>query len=205
MTNINLKNLERKAYLSYHEDGILDLFIGFNILLFGLWIFADMVYLAGAFVAISTPIYAQMKKQITIPRLGYVKFTPSRTAKSQKTIVLLVIAGFLAFIPGVLLFITTDMGIQAPIQFLIDYGMIVIGLAGMVLIATVTHLTEIRRLNIYAVLFFVIFLSGHFLNFPFAYYLIVLGTAILVSGAYLLIRFQHNYPLPLGDETHVQG
>jgi len=205
MNNINLKNLERKAYLSYHEDGILDLFIGFNILLFGLWMFADMVYLAGAFVAISTPIYAQMKKQITVPRLGYVKFASSRTAKSQKTILLLVIAGFLAFIPGVFLFITTDMGIQAPIQFLIDYGMIVIGMAGMVLIAIVAHLTELRRLNAYAVLFLAIFVSGHFLSFPFVYYLLALGTVILVSGAYLLIRFQHNYPLPVSDETHVQG
>jgi hypothetical protein len=203
--NINLKNLERKAYLSYHQDGILDFFIGFNILLFGLWILADMVYLAGAFVAISTPIYAQMKKQITIPRLGYVKFAPSRTAKSQKTILLLVIAGFLAFIPGVFLFVTTDMGIQAPIQFLIDYGMIVIGVAGMVLITAVAYLTELRRLNAYAVLFLVLFMSGHFLSYPFAYYLIALGTAILVSGAYMLINFQRRYPLPLGDEMHVQG
>jgi hypothetical protein len=203
--NINLKNLERKAYLSYHEDGILDLFIGFNILLFGLWILADMVYLAGAFVAISTPIYTQMKKQITIPRLGYVKFTSSRTAKSQKTISLLIIAGFLAFIPGVFLFITAGMGIQAPIQFLIEYGMIVIGVAGMVLIASIAYLTELRRLNIYAVLFLAIFLSGYFLSFPFVYYLIGLGTIILVSGAYLLIRFQHNYPLPLGDETDDQA
>lgn len=205
MNNINLKNLERKAYLSYHEDGILDLFIGFNILLFGLCIFADMVYLAGAFAAISTPIYAQMKKQITIPRLGYVKFAPSRMAKSQKTILLLVIAGFLAFIPGVLLFITTDMGIQAPIQFLIDYGMIVIGVTGMVLITTVAYLTELRRLNAYGILFLVLFVAGQFLSFPFAYYLIALATIILVSGAYLLIRFQQAYPLPLGDEMHVQG
>jgi hypothetical protein len=200
-----LKNLERKAYLSYHQDGILDFFIGFNILLFGLWILADMVYLAGAFVAISTPIYAQMKKQITMPRLGYVKFAPSRTAKSQKTILLLVIAGFLAFIPGVFLFVTTDMGIQAPIQFLIDYGMIVIGVAGMVLITAVAYLTELRRLNAYAVLFLVLFMSGHFLSYPFAYYLIALGTTILVSGAYLLINFQRRYPLHLGDEMHVQG
>lgn len=205
MNNINLKNLERKAYLSYHQDGILDFFIGFNILLFGLWILADMVYLAGAFVAISTPIYAQMKKQITIPRLGYVKFSPSRTAKSQKTILLLVIAGFLAFIPGVFLFVTTDMGIQAPIQFLIDYGMIVIGVAGMVLITAVAYLTELQRLNAYAVLFLVLFMSGHFLSYPFAYYLIALGTAILVSGAYLLINFQRRYPLPRGDEMHAQG
>jgi hypothetical protein len=205
MNNINLKNLERKAYLSYHEDGILDLFIGFNILLFALWMFADMVYLAGAFVAISTPIYAQMKKQITIPRLGYVKFAPARTAKSQRTVLMLVIAGFLAFIPGVFLFITTDMGMQAPIQFLIDYSMIVIGVAGMVLIAAVAYLTELRRLNAYSVLFLVLFVSGHFLSFPFVYYLLALGTIILLSGAYLLIRFQRAYPLPLGDETHVQG
>jgi hypothetical protein len=188
-----------------HRDADLDLFIGFNILLFGLWIFADMVYLAGAFVAISTPIYTQMKKQITIPRLGYVKFAPSRTAKSQKTILMLVIAGFLAFIPGVFLFITTDMGMQAPIQFLINYGMIVIGVAGMVLITIVAHLTELRRINAYAILFLVLFVTGHFLSLPFVYYLMVLGTIILVSGAYLLIRFQRNYPLPAGDETYAQG
>jgi hypothetical protein len=77
--------------------------------------------------------------------------------------------------------------------------------AGMVLIATVAHLTELRHLNAYGILFFVLFVANHFLSFPFAYYLIALGTIILVSGAYLLIRFQQAYPLPLGDETHVQG
>jgi hypothetical protein len=202
--NINLKNLERKAYLSYHQDGILDMFIGFNILLFGLWMLADMVYLAGAFTAISTPIYAQVKKQITVPRLGYVKFADSRTAKSQKTILLLVIAGVLAFIPGVLLFITTDIGIQAPIQFLIEYGMIVIGITGMVLIAAVAYLTEIKRLNAYATLFLVLFTSGYFLSIPFVYYLMTLGVVILVTGLYMLIHFQRRYPLPLGDATNVQ-
>jgi hypothetical protein len=202
--NVNLKNLERKAYLSYHQDGILDFFIGFNILLFGLWMLADMVYLAGAFVAISAPLYAQMKKQVTIPRLGYVKFAASRTAKSQKTMRLLVIAGVLAFIPGVLLFVTTDMGIQAPIQFLIDYGMIVVGVAGMVLIAAVAYLTEIRRLNAYAMLFLILFTSGYFLSIPFVYYLMALGTIIMGTGLYLMIRFRRRYPLPLGEVTNVQ-
>jgi hypothetical protein len=199
MNKINLKELERRAYLSYHQDGILDMFIGFSILLFGMWMLADMVYLAGAFVAIFTPIYAQVKKQITVPRLGYVKFASSRTAKSKRTILLLVIAGVLAFIPGVLLFITTESGVLAPIQLLIEYGMIVIGVAGMVLLAAVAYISEIRRLYAYSALFFAIFTGGYFLSIPFVYYIMMLGAMIMVAGLYLLIRFLRMYPLPVGE------
>lgn len=198
---INLRDLERKAYLSYHQDGILDTFIGFNILLFGLWLLADMAYLAGAFVAIFTPIYAQVKKQITVPRLGYVKFAPPRTAKLRKTTLLLVIAGVLALVPGLLLFVTTEMGMLAPINFLIKYGMIVIGVAGAVLLSVVAYISDLRRLYPYSALFLTLFISGHFLSIPFPYYLITLGTVILLSGLYLLIRFLHNYPLPTGEKS----
>ena len=201
MDKINLRELERRAYLSYHQDGILDLFIGFNIVLFGLWILADMAYLAGAFVAIFMPIYAQVKKQITVPRLGYVKFAPSRTAKVKKTTLFLVIAGVLTLIPGVLLFATTEMGILAPIQLLIEYSMIVIGVAGMVLLAAVAYISEIRRLYTYSALFLAIFTCGYFLSIPFFYYLMTLGAVILLSGAYLLIRFLYEYPLPVGDKS----
>ena len=201
MNKIDLKKLERKAYLSYHQDGILDIFVGLSILLFGLWILADMAHLAGAFVAIFTPIYAQVKKQITVPRLGYVKFAPSRTAKSKKTISLLTITVVLALIPGVLLFITTESGFQAPIQFLIEYGMIVIGVAWMALLALVAHITEISRLYAYSAVFCAIFTVGYFLSIPFFYYPITLDAAILLSGSYLLTRFIHEYPLPIGDQS----
>ena len=202
MDKINLRELERRAYLSYHQDGILDIFIGFNILLFSLWILADMAYLAGAFVAIFMPIYAQVKKQITVPRLGYVKFAPSRTARLKKTNLLLVIAGVLTLIPGVLLFITTERGLLTPIQLLIDYGMIVIGIAGMALLAVVAHISEIRRLYAYSILFFAIFIGGYFLSIPFFYYLMTFGAVILFAGLYLLIRFLHMYPLPTGEASN---
>ena len=202
MDKINLKKLERRAYLSYHQDGILDIFIGFSILLFGVWILADMVYMAGAFVAIFTPIYAQVKKQITIPRLGYVKFAPPRTAKMKKTTFFLVIAGVLAFIPGVLLFMTTEMGMLAPIHFLTEYGMIVIGLAGMVILAVVAYISEIKRLYAYSVLFSVIFTTGYFRSIPFFYYLLTLGAVILLSGLNLLTRFIRSYPFPIGEVPH---
>jgi hypothetical protein len=146
-------------------------------------------------------IYAQVKRQITVPRLGYVKFAPPRTVKTKKTISLLAIAGVLAFIPGVLLFITTERGIQAPIQFLIEYGMIVIGVAGMVLLAVIAYVSEIKRLYAYSILFFAIFTGGYFLSIPFFYYLMTLGAIIMLSGAYLLIRFLREYPLPVGGTS----
>ncbi len=195
---INLRNLERQAYLSYHQDGVLDIFIGLSILLFGAWILADMAYLAGAFAAVFTPIYAQVKKQVTVPRLGFVKFGPTRTAKTQKTVLVLVLVGVMAFLPGVLLFATTEMGILAPIRLLIDYGMIVIGVAGAAVLSVVAYLSELRRLYVYAALVLTLFVSGHFLTAPLPYYLMTLGTIILLSGLYLLITFQRKYPLPTG-------
>jgi hypothetical protein len=201
MNKINLRELERKAYLSYHQDGILDIFIGFNILLFSMWMLADMAYLGGAFVAISTPIYAQVKKQITVPRLGYVKFAPSRTAKAKKTILLLVVAGVLAFIPGVFLFLTTQKGILSPIQFLVDYGMIVIGVAGMMLLALVAYISEVQRLYAYSGLFVALLTSGYFLSIPLVYYILTFSVVIMGTGLYLLTRFLHKYPLSSGDPS----
>ena len=142
-----------------------------------------------------------MKKQITVPRIGYVKFAPSRTAKSKKTISLLTIAGVLALIPGVLLYVTTESGSQAPIQFLIEYGMIVIGVAGMALLAVVAYISEISRLYVYSAVFCAIFTGGYFLSIPFFYYPITLGAVILLSGTYFLIRFLYEYPLPIGDQS----
>jgi hypothetical protein len=112
------------------------------------------------------------------------------------------IAGVLALIPGIFLFVTTERGILGPIQFLVQYGMVVIGIAGMTLLALVAHISEIRRLYAYSTLFFTIFVGGYFLGIPFFYYLITLGAVILLSGVCLLIRFLREYPLPIGDKTN---
>jgi len=75
-----------------------------------------------------------------------------------------------------------------------------VGLVGMVLLAIIAHISEISRLYAYSMVFFVVFTVGHYLSFPFFYYPIMLGVTILVSGAYLLIRFLQRYPIPSGDK-----
>ena len=42
---INLKEIEKKVYLSYHQDGLLDLFLGMAIIFFGIGMATDQAYI----------------------------------------------------------------------------------------------------------------------------------------------------------------
>ena len=78
----NLKEIERKAYMSYHQDGLLDIFAGLYILGFGFGIFIDIVLdfglgaiiIPGGFIALALPIWFAAKRKITMPRIGFVNF-----------------------------------------------------------------------------------------------------------------------------------
>jgi hypothetical protein len=48
---IDLKDIERRAYTSYHEDGIIDIFIGLGLLSTSFYVYAEMAWLMGSFVA----------------------------------------------------------------------------------------------------------------------------------------------------------
>ena len=55
-------------------------------------------------------------------------------------------------------------------------------------------LSGIKRLYVYAALTLLVFVTDYLLNIPTYLYLIPLGTAILISGVVVLVRFLHRYP-----------
>ena len=63
-----------------------------------------------------------------------------------------------------------------------------------VLISVGAILSGIKRLYVYAALTLLMFITDYLLNIPTYLYLIPLGTAILISGVAVLIRFLHKYP-----------
>ena len=67
------RKLERKTYLYYHQDGLLDLIIGAMILGFGLNELTDTA-IWGFLAVLSIIAYVPLKNRITFTRLGYVKF-----------------------------------------------------------------------------------------------------------------------------------
>lgn len=190
---MSLKQIERKAYTSYHQDGILDVLIGISILGFAAMVIADMIYLGWMFFVVAISIYASAKKVLTVPRIGFVKFPQQRT---KVAILALVILGVLSNVLGLITFIQVESG-STPLWllFAIENYMLVIGVFGATLFCIAGYTLRAQRTYAYALLTLIIFVTGHFLYYPLQYYLILLGTLILLFGLALLIRFIRRYPL----------
>jgi hypothetical protein len=189
---INLKEIERKAYTSYHQDGIIDVTIAITVLMFAAVVISDMPWMGGIVGVLVTSIYAGMKKVITIPRIGYVKFPQQRT---QRLMILTVTLGLVAMIAGVFTFMQTlSSGVPDWLMFLIDNYMITIGVAVSALFLLGAYSFKTKRIYGYSLLTLVMFLAGHFFSFPLYYYLTALGSIILITGLALMIRFVNKYP-----------
>ena len=197
--SIDFKKLEQKAYLSYHQDGVIDLVIASVILCMAIseaidssiWnLFALLVVLA----------YIPLKRRITFPRLGYVKFNVNRRGVNMRIASAVPIVVLVLSLVGILLLMLSGRSSssplilavrQSPLLLYAIIGLIGFGVAGLVL--------GLPRLLIYALLSLLIMIIGHLLNLALWLALMLLGVVILVTGSVLLIRFLRKYPIAEGD------
>ena len=205
MTKQNtLRDIEKKAYMSYHQDGLLDIFVGLYALAFGLGIVADKildfsfaVIMPGILIAVVLPIWIQAKRKITMPRIGFVNFGTRGSNKLFAIFLGLMVAGLGAFFLFTLA--TFQNGRPEWIEtILFQYGMIWIGLGAAVIGSLFAYTMGLKRLYGYGLLTLGLFASGHFLSIPFEYLLLTIGSIIIASGAILLTQFIRRYPLPKG-------
>lgn len=195
-----LKKLSRKAYLSYHQDGLIDILIGLGILGFGLMI------LTGNFVFnmlswMPVIFYVPLKNRITVPRFGYVQFTSERTKRIKLVMALLVGMLFLAF--GLGLFVFASFEDMPPLleMAMAGDGMLLIGGLFALTMIMAALITRLDRLIIYAVLTMVILPGGSILGIEPEIRVVALGMIILTVGLYLLVRFLRAYPLPKDESA----
>jgi len=193
---IDLKEIERRAYTSYHEDGIVDILIGLCVFTLTFYVFAEMFWLMGAMIVIYTPMYMSMKQRITFPRLGQVTFSKSREGKTRRSFTFLVALNVVAVLIGFYFWMAFAGG-APPSWFplFVDYFAVVVGVIGAGILAVVARLSEINRFNRYAVATLVAIPSVKFLGTPFLIHIAVLGAFIGISGYMQLQRFKRKYPL----------
>jgi hypothetical protein len=190
---IELKEIERKVYTSYHQDGLMDISIAFIVLAFGIMMVLDMAWMGAIFAAVGIPLYAAAKKVLTVPRIGFVKFAPYR-AKAMQTIALVVFS--LLMLLGVVAFMQVEGGSTPTwLLFAIEYPMLVIGSSLAILFCLVGYTFRTKRMYAYALLSLTTFFAGSLMYFPLYYYMILLGTLLLLFGSAMLIRFVRKYPL----------
>lgn len=184
--NINLKEIERKAWTSYFQDGLWDIFFGLLFLTMGIQIFAYNVWFTLVILA-SVLVIVVGKRLITSPRLGHVKFGPARKVKQHR---LIAVIGISVIATGVLLWLAI-LGVGLPKT---AYAPILVILVALVF-GLMAYFMDFRRLYAYGLLFAISMALTEALDKPIGpiAFSISGGIALLI-GLVVLIRFIRKYP-----------
>lgn len=192
MENIDLKRIERKAYMSYQQDGLWDIFLGMILLSWGISMGSAVAGLAGVWIVGIFPLFLAAKRVITLPRLGYAEFPRVRQARTR----MLILFTITLFLGLLVMLVWTRGGSSGLREWLRSYFEIIFGtmVAGILCVLAAIHL--IKRLYVYAVLVFLAFAGAHWLDFHLKFSFMASGGIAVLSGLMILIRFLRNYPLP---------
>jgi hypothetical protein len=214
--NINLKEIERKAWTSYFQDGLWDIFLGLLLVSS-----AVSTWLSNTGVPSSTriPTYIGImvlgglvlwagKRFITVPRMGHVKFGPARKARMSKLrgvlfISVLVIAAL--FVAGLGIH---NARLQRPEWWLIGRmptASVIVILNFLIVFSLMAYFMDFNRLYLYGVLFALQEVVGVGLreladvNVGFFIGSAVSAIIVLLIGTVVFIRFLREYPLPAAE------
>lgn len=192
------KKLRQKTYQSNHQDGLIDIIIGLAIIGFGL----NMAFDNAVFSFIGwLPIifYVPFKNRLTVPRIGYVKFSAS-----NKIVFGLVLGGLLVLLLGVIVFVLSgrnafSLDLQ---EWLRQYYMLLFGGVTALCFLGAGLLTGITRFYVYAFLFLLIFAIGTWFNLHPSWYVLFTGSLIEAVGLWMMVQFLRMYPLPKQENAH---
>lgn len=204
--NIDLKDLEKRAWRSTFQDGLWDIYTG--LLFVGLGIYT--IGLANIFIAMlilimwefgSFLVFYLGKRMITIPRMGFVKFGETRKSKKIKLSIFLAVMVLINIIFLYLRLVGLNINLNSFIT------MLSIGILFMTLpFCIVAYLLEFERLYAIAIMGGSCLpisellrpIVGSPLNSIFSF--CIIGSVIVIWGIFYFIRFLKEYPLPKDDQ-----
>jgi hypothetical protein len=198
MENIDLKSVERKAYMSYHQDGLWDIFLGMVLLSWGVSMGSAVSALEGVWIIVLFPLFLGAKRWVTFPRLGYAQFP-----RVRKAITSMIVLFIITFMLGALIILLLVSGGASGLgEWLRNYVKIVFGtiVAGVLCVLAAIHL--INRLYFYAVLVLLAFAGAHWYEFHLKYSFLAVGGVITLLGLVMLIQFLRNYPRASEELRH---
>ena len=198
--NAKLKAIERKAFISYHQDGILDICIGsviLNIVIF-IWLLPEFwFFIVGGLIAWMS-VYWGIKKKITVPRIGYVEFSATRKRRTQNILLVGVIVLVFANLLSILAMIYPPLGIFI---FESQYTILLIGIFGAIIFSSIGYISDMKRFYSYGIVVLASSVVTFFFPFVVILPLIVISLTILSYGLVLLYRFLLKYPKQLVGEV----
>jgi len=193
---IDLRDVERRAWTLYFQDGLWDIFFGLLFLGGGLRALTDNLWFY-LLVAAGILVFILGKRWITLPRLGQIHFSPGRKARTK--VVRIVALGAMIVTAVIFILIVTGSDLSGlPLSWLF-----VIMVPGVFLL--MAYMMDFTRLYGYAVLVAVFTVLGEFVGDPAAAWAqIIAGLVPLTVGSFFLIRFLRTYPA-VDESTLAEG
>jgi hypothetical protein len=195
-----LQDIERKAFMSYHGDGILDICIGsaLLVLVFFIWLLPEFwFFVIGGLIA-WVYLYSGAKKSITVPRFGYVEFSSVRRRRLQSILLAGVVILVVFNILGILAIIYPPLGVFI---FESTFTILIMGMIGLFVLALIGAMLDLRRFYSYGVVFLGASIFTFFIPLIVLLPLIVVSIVILVYGVFLLYQFIQKYPKQASGEV----
>ena len=213
---LNLKELERRAYRSTFQDGLWDLYLAglmasLGILgVIGLRNKESWIWMNGYIVLVGSVFVLFMlgKRYITVPRLGFAKFGPAR--KRRRLVLVGILSASVLF--NVILVLLTSGILKAPawLQSFSEemtrrglMGILVPVFAGLfvtIIMSLIAYFLEFYRGMYIALLFGLSIAIDMIFDLPIA--MLVGAVVVAVPGLILLIRFIKQYPIQTRKVEH---
>ena len=198
--NINLKEIEKKAWKSYFQDGLWDIFLGLILFSFGIIPFLEEIGVPELlnYVLFFVPAYIIFfagKKFITVPRIGRVKFGTKRKTKNIKSTIILIFSVIFGFV--VLLLTITN---TIPMIANIHAGAILFSVNAIIVFSLMAYFLDFNRLYLYSWFFAasiaLVELSRSSVGTTYDNVIGFgsFGVIIILIGIVYLIRFIQKYP-----------
>lgn len=197
---LGLARIERKAWTSYFDDGLFDIFLGVLLLVMGVCdLFRDSLrsrlWEYGAYtvlVGVACLAFWAGKRFITIPRLGRVVYGPARKARRRRTALILVVQIMAGVVLMGILLATLARPSLAGIVFARSALLAVaVGVWVMVGLGLVAYYLDFTRGYLIAMLYGIGFGGTELLGNPMMF---VLAAAVTIAiGAIMLVRFLRKY------------
>lgn len=218
--NLDLKQIERNVYTSFHQDGLIDLFLGFIMLVSILSSTLDasgvsdsvriVIYLP-LMVILGPVLYMLGKRYITFPRMGYVKLGSKQKRKRRIVIFAIMNAVLLTLVILTIILgnkagkVGSVFGIKAEFWSSAVVTLIIIGIFSIIAFVLMTPRFYLLGLIVGMSEPLYMLLK----HFTYIKYIGVIaygipGVLLIILGTVLLKRFVKKYPLPKAGDADYQ-
>ena len=197
MSTIN--DIEKKIYLKYQQDGILETLIGILIISFAFGIHFDFDFIGAIVPLFGVPAFYALKKKITLPKLGYIKFSNTRQKKIKIEKYVFRIFFFLIMTLGIIIYFYFTKDSQHE-PFLRKFILLPFGIIGLICFSLIAIFKKLLRFIFYALILLLSTIIGPMLNIPDPIYLSIAGGIITITGLIFLSIFTKKYSSYIGGQ-----